>query len=299
MSASSIERFPYTVDALEQLDTPAHRALAASLRPDENVKRIIVAPPKEMVGIPRAWRQQLDIQPTLSRTRSWVLVLTEDRLLVATIDKRDAPPAVLSIPIADLLWVELGIILLFGWFECAWVSEGQVARARVFFNTVGEEHFQALRTHLCRTVAELDGLPASSSGLKQVQIEDLPFKLKSMIAIKMLLPDESIDKLAYHLPMWRKHLVIFTRRRAGSTVVILSPYHLLVGNEDPSQHDAHYGWITRYCPRRRVRKLSLGTKPSEIALDITVGLDEVEEIFSVPFPLDMAASLAEWATLAP
>ena len=297
MSPSSIERFPYPVDTLDRLDDPSTKAaLSEHLQSGEVIKRIIVAPPKEMVGIPREWRQRLDVQPAVSRTMSWVLVLTEQHLLVATISKPNVPPPVLSIPIAKLLWVEVGLILLFGWFECAWVSEGRVLRARIFFNTVGEQHFQQLRVLLCRTLIEQDGLSRMPDGQNPMQIESLPFKLKNMIDIKMLLPDEAIQKLVYHLTIWQKYLLVFKRRRAASTVVILSKYHLLVGNEDPSQHDASYGWITRYCPRQRVRKVSLETKTSEITMDVTVGLDSVEESFSILFPAEMAPSLAEWAT---
>ena len=64
--------------------------------------------------------------------------------------------------------------------------------------------------------------------------------------------------------------MVFKRRRAPSTVVILTNYHLLVGNEDLSQHDAIYGWITRYCPRQRVWKVSLETKISEIILHVSL-----------------------------
>jgi hypothetical protein len=117
-----------------------------------------------------------------------------------------------------------------------------------------------------------------------------------MISIRMLLPDERVERWVYHLPIWKKHLLVFKRRRAPSTVVMLTNYHLLVGNEDPSAHDATYGWITRYCPRRRVRKVSVDTKPSEIILHVTVGLDNVEETFSILFPEEMASTLAELAS---
>ncbi len=42
--------------------------------------------------------------------------------------------------------------------------------------------------------------------------------------------------------------------------------------------------------------MSLETKTSEITLNVTVGLDSVEETFSILFPAEMAPSLAEWAS---
>jgi len=296
MSPSSIERFPYPVDRLDQLDPFTQAALSEHLELGEVVKRIIVAPPKEMVGIPREWRQRLDVQPALSRITSWALVLTEQRLLVATISRSDMKPPVVSIPIAKLLWVEVGTILLFSWFECAWVSQDRVQRIRVFFNTVGEEYFQQLRILLCRTAIEQDGLAAMPGDRNLVELDSLSYKFVNMISIRMLLPDEHIERLVSHPTIWQKHLMVFKRRRAPSTVVILTNYHLLVGNEDPSQHDATYGWITRYCPRQRVRKVSLQTVTSEITLYVTVGLDNVEETFSILFPAEMAPSLAGWAS---
>jgi hypothetical protein len=249
-----------------------------------------------MVGIPREWRQRLDVQPALSRITSWALVLTENHLLVATISRSDVKPPVVSIPIAKLLWVEVGTILLFSWFECAWVSQDRVQRIRVFFNTVGEEYFQQLRVLLCRTIIEQDDLTMVSGDRNLSELDSLSYKLVNMISIRMLLPDEHIERLVSHPTIWQKHLMVFKRRRAPSTVVILTNYHLLVGNEDPSQHDATYGWITRYCPRQRVRKVSLQTVTSEITMYVTVGLDSVEETFSILFPAEMAPSLAEWAS---
>jgi len=296
MSPSSIERFPYPVDRLGQLDPFTQAALLEHLELGEVVKRIIVAPPKEMVGIPREWRQRLDVQPALSRITSWALVLTEQRLLVATISRSDMKPPVVSIPIAKLLWVEVGTILLFSWFECAWVSQDRVQRIRVFFSTVGEEHFQQLRVLLCRTAIEQDGLAVMSGDRNLTELDSLSYKFVNMISIRMLLPDEHIERLVSHPTIWQKHLMVFKRRRAPSTVVILSNYHLLVGNEDPSQHDATYGWITRYCPRQRVRKVTLEKDTVEISMNITVGLDGIEETFPLLFPAEMEPSLAEWTS---
>lgn len=296
MTPSSIERFPYPVNTLDLLDPLTQAALSEHLEPPEAIRRIIVAPPKEMFGIPREWRQRLDVQPALSRITSWALVLTEHRLLVATISRSDVKPPVVAIPIAKLLWVEVGTILLFGWFECAWVNQDRVQRIRVFFNTVGEEYFQQLRVLLCRTLIEQDGLTMISGDPNLDELDTLSYKLVNMIGIHMLLPDEHIESLVSHPTIWKKHLLVFKRRRAPSTVVIRTNCHFLVGNEDPSAHDATYGWITRYCPRRRVRKVSVDTKPSEIILHVTVGLDSVEETFSILFPAEMAPSLAEWAS---
>ena len=296
MNPSSIERFPYAVDTLDLLDPLTQAALSEHLEPGEAIKRIIVAPPKEMFGIPREWRQRLDVQPALSRVTSWALVLTEQHLLIVTISRSDVRPPVVAIPIAKLLWVEVGAILLFSWFECAWVSQDRVQRIRVFFNTVGEEYFQQLRVLLCRTAIEQDGLAMISGDRNLTELNSLSYKFVNMISIRMLLPDEHIERLVSHPPIWQKHLMVFKRRRAPSTVVILTNYHLLVGNEDPSHHHATYGWITRYCPRRRVRKVSLQTETSGITLYVTVGLDNVEETFSILFPAEMVPSLAGWAS---
>ncbi len=294
MSPSSIERFPYLVDTLDQLDLPTKTAFSEHLQPGEVVRRIIVAPPKEMFGIPRKWRQQLDVQPALSRITSWVLVLTEQRLLVATISRSDIEPPVVSIPMAKLMWVEVGIILLFGWFECAWVSQDRVQRIRVFFNTVGEAYFQQLRALLCRTLIEQDGLTAISGDRNLVELDSLSYKFINMISNRMLLPDEHIERLVYQPKIWKQYLLVFKRLRAPAMVVILSNYHLLVGHEDPSQQDTTYGWITRYCPRRRVRRVTLEKTPLEISMNITVGLDGIEETFPVLFPTEIEPSLAEW-----
>lgn len=293
---SSIERFPYPVSTLDQLEPAVRTALRAHLQPEETIERLIVAPPKEMFGIPREWRQRLDVQPALSRIMSWVLALTEQRLLIVTVAGPNDAPAVLAVPIDRLLWVEVGIILLFGWFECAWAGHDRVQRTRVFFNTVGEELFQGLRVQLCRTLIEHSGQAGATGDRSLSKLDSLPFKFMSLLSMGVLLPDERIEALAFHPTLLKRRLVVLKQRRAPATALILSNYHLVVAHEDPSQHDATYGLITRYCPRRRVRAVTLEKHDVDLLLHFTVGLKEAEETFSVLFQADMEPALGEWLT---
>jgi len=299
MRASGVERFAYPVNSLADLDRVMDAALAARLEPEESIRKIVVAPRQSHLGQLRGWRRWLSALLPWEWTPEWVLVLTTRGLLVAIVPRPGEPPTVVSIPTARLLWIEIGEILLYGWFECAWAGQGKVQHQRVYFNTVGDELFHSIRVALCRDVIAGTGL-ASKAGRRDLDpLRPLPFKFMNIIGHHLLLPDETVEAVVYRPAIWEKRLGLFSHQRAPAVALVLSNYHLLIAEEDRSDSEVSYGLSARFCPRARLRRFDIVEKEDEreLWLQVTVGLDEAEETWALLFPTRFGPALLDLAAL--
>lgn len=294
MSPSRLDRFPYTVGTLTELAPQVRDALLRELQPDEHIEQITVAPWQELTGIPRDRQRWLGIRSPSMKTPSSILVLTRERLLVAMVSQSGGSPAVVSIPISALLWVELGKILLFSWFECVWAAVDGVQRLWVLFNSVGSPYFEKMRVQLCRVMIRQAGLEAEQGDRNRKALAHLPYKFHNIIDSILLLTDERVDDVIYRPAIWQQKWLFFHRLRAPAVAVLLSNYHLLVFSEDRSAHVSKYAWIARYCSRQRLCEMAVARDETDLRLDIRVGVGDAEESFAVLFPAEMEASLGEW-----
>ena len=94
-----------------------------------------------------------------------MLARTDERLLVVTIPEAPGLPEVTATPLADLLWLELGTILLYSWVAWAWVSEGRPQQQRVYFNSVCDYLFWDMVDGMRRTIIAQSGRPLPTGTL--------------------------------------------------------------------------------------------------------------------------------------
>jgi hypothetical protein len=66
-------------------------------------------------------------------------------------------------------------------------------------------------------------------------------------------------------------------------VVVLTPDHLLVAQDDLTNLRAAYGLITRYCPRDRLRGAMVERAQDDLWLNVTLALHETEETLRLLF----------------
>lgn len=280
---------------MAELDPLIQDAFQRELKPGEGIEQLTVASQQDLIGIPREWQRWLGVRKAALKTPDRVIALTAERLLVATVAQSGLPPAVASIAAAALLWVELGQILLFSWFECVWAAPDGVQRLCVLFNAVGAAHFQRMRVQLCRSMIRQAGLEPAQGDRNRKVLADLPYKFDNIIDNILLLVDERVEDVIYRPAIWQQRWRILRRMRAPAVAVALSNYHLLLFREDNTAHMSEYGWIARYCSRRRVRDLALKDDEAALRLEITVGVGGAEQTFEVLFPSEMAARLRQWS----
>jgi hypothetical protein len=249
--------------------------LAPYVTAQDVIRKIIYTP--RPYSIPRVRKIEEAMRAYRGRPPASVLVLTEDRLLAATVVEPPATPSVVATPLLDLLRLDLGTILLLGWIEWTWASSGQLMEHQVFFNTVGEPLLWDLVTAIRRTIIGQSDLPQQAGRSKDEAFDDLPYKFANLVPNKMMLPDEEVLALVYQPAIWRRVLGLFKRRRGPATTVVLSNEHLLIAKEDAPAAGASYGMIARYCPRARLAALTLETDGEDLWLAVTLRLHGVEE----------------------
>ena len=113
-----------------------------------------------------------------------------------------AAPAVSSLRRADLLYMELGTILLFSWLENTATAQPTARNVPAFhFNSVGINQSCWLLFQLA-TVAAGDAGSATSQVYNQSALADLPFKFRNIIANRLLAPGEQVEAAVYRPPLW-------------------------------------------------------------------------------------------------
>lgn len=280
---SDLERFAYAVKSIEELASPVGAALQAQLLPGEAVRQIIFAPRQNQLAARSRGKRWLKIGFFWQRTPNWVLALTEERLLVATIREAPDPPQVSVAPLADLLWLELGTILLYSWFEWAWTDAGQPQKQRVYFNTVSDALFWDMANAMRQTIIVRSGRALPAGPRHHEAFEGLPFKFKNLIPLRLLFPGEQVQAVAYQPAIWGRRLAVFRYQHAPTTVVVLTPHHLLVAQDDLANSRVAYGLIARYCPRDRLRQATLERVEDDLWLNVTLGQRQTEETMRLLF----------------
>ena len=256
----SSERFAYPVATVDDLAPQVRSALLLQLLPGETIRQIIFAPRQDRLRTRGGLWDWLGAWAPVQQTPAWVLALTEERLLVATLMEAARPPQVTVTPLADLLWLELGKILLYSWFEWSWATPGGPQHQRVYFNTVSEDLFTEMVNASRRTIIAQTGLPRSAAKLRGKVFEGLPYKFENLIPHKLLFRDEQVQALVYQPGIWGRRWGLLPHQRAAATVVVLSSDQLLVVQDDLSNVSVSYGIIARYCPSSRLPRCSIGAQ---------------------------------------
>lgn len=274
---SSIERFAYPVSSIEELTPVVRQALKAELASDEDVRQIIFAPRQSHLVRGQSIWARLGAWLSERRTPDWVLALTDDRLLLATISDSAQPPRISATRLADLLWLELGTILLYSWFEWSWNDKGLPRHEKVYFNTVRDDLFWQLANAMRRTITQGRGVPRPTEKRDNTVFESLPFKFKNLIPLRLMFPDEPVQALVYQPAIWGRRLGVLRYQRTPTTVLVLSPDHLLIAQEDLSSLRFAYGLIARYCPRDCLLGAALAREGEDVWLEVALGAGGARE----------------------
>jgi hypothetical protein len=296
---SPFEPSAYAVQRIEDLKPPVGAALQAQLLAGEAVRQIIFAPSTDAPPTRRDGEKELNAFPIWLRSPDSVLVLTEERLLIASIGETSDPPQVSATPLADLLWLELGTILLHSWFEWSWAGAGRQQQG-VYFRTSRDEVFWEMANSMRRTIIAQAGRTQPTGKPPYGHFPGLPFKFKNLIPLTLMLPGEQVQAVVYQPTIWGHRLGVLRFQRAPATAVVLSPDYLLIAQDDLTNTRAAYGLIARYCPRGRLRKATLEQSQGNLWLNITVGVQKVEDTIRLLFEPGAAAAVEDLiATMSP
>lgn len=288
---ASLRDFSTRVAGLNLLTAPVQTALAGHIQHTEEVQQIIHIPSTRVPQILEgAWTRFNHLRPA-GRSPETVLVSLAERLLIVTLPNRGSPPVVRAIPIADILSVELGSVLLFAWLSIRWAQDGQLACTHIFFNSVGEDIFAEVVERISQTWARQANLPSGKHGRGLDLLEPLPYKFKNIIANRLLLPDESLEQVIFRPAVWRKRLGIFPQLVEPNLALLVTNLHALVMYESKGGGSSRYGVIFRYCPRQALGQARLESGPQAALLDLVLERAGAAETLDFTFPPEETAAL--------
>ena len=287
-----LARFARAVSSFDEVEQAVGAALTTSLMPGESIRQIIVAPKQRLLGTRSLLGPYKFLLPW-ELTPDWVLVLTERRVLVASVANPKAVPVITSTCISDILSLEMGNILLQSWIEWTWVNQGRTERKRIYYNAVGQRLFRNVLDSLRRDLVAQSNFPAVQGERHLEYLAELPFKFMNIITHDLLLPDEQIQTVVYRPAIWTGQHRLFRRQLAANMTLVLSNYHLFLAEEDLTGRPDAWGLFTRFCPRSRIRRAALEQRQDGLWLRISLETQGVGQEVRILFESSATAVVRE------
>ena len=286
--------FARLVSDLTSLETPLREALQNALLPGETICWMIDAPYQGLLPKDAARRKPgfslhfLPIPLPWVFTPDWILALTAQRLLLMQTSVPGKEPKVAAVPLENILFLRSGGILLFSWLEVHWVESGKLFQETIYFNTVCEPLFTRLTEMIRRSQVDSGEAPAAR-GLGA--LDPLPYKFMNLIPLRLLLPEEGVDRVLYRPAMWRQRLKFFRSMTAPRMALVRTQWQMVLAEEDLSGEEGSYGLISTFLPLKQVRSLSYQLEKDHLLLVISLALLDARQEIQIPFPLDREEDL--------
>ncbi len=270
----SLRGFAYCVARLEDLGVALGTALASYLEQGEFPQRVVVLPRQRLLL--RGYRDRSWLSfPIWKHTPEVILLQTTRRLLSAAIIEGRRLEVSFT-PLDHLITFQLGTVLLFSWFEWSWASDGNLETRRVYFNTVSDYIFRELQQCLSSMFVQLGGMNTIPYTQGLHHLDDLPYKFRNIIPVRLLLPQEDIQAVVYRPGLWEHRLVFLRRQISPTAALVLTDGQVLVAEEDLVGAEGHYGVIARYMSRHSFNRVVLDEKQGGIHLSMVFRVRGVE-----------------------
>lgn len=195
----------------------------------------------------------------------FLLMVFDDSLCVAEA-RKGAMVETFDLPTADVICVEIGVILLYSWLKLLF-GRSDYRALTIPFNTVGIEEFRAA-FGLIRRALDPTRFTAAAS---QPGTDELPLKFQNALR-RWMSGRETLIELAFQpeLRTARRGLLgLFERQIAPPLLGALTTHQFLLITEEPSRfgvgakREGQYGHIYTYCPLSRIGALELEPHPSK------------------------------------
>ncbi len=291
---SSDDQYARRVDRIEDLPASLRQALTTALQPGEPIRHMIHAPYQGKLQRRKTRRSRFGFSLPWQLSPDWLLALTLSRLLLVSISGEGARPQVISIPLANILHLQSGVILLFSWLEITWIEHGEVHSQEVYFNAVCERFFDQLAM-LIRSEIAPQPQPMPRLHSNQEILAPLPYKFKNLIPMRLLLPGEQIARVAFRPAAYARALGIFRQMVSAQLALTLTDRHLLLAEEEVGVTEGSYGLISTFLPLRHICGASLERTGKQITLSLRLELQGSVKEMAIAFPTDMEGELWEMA----
>jgi hypothetical protein len=260
-----------TADLPAELKSPAVTRLAES----EPIQKIIFFPQQ----IQRGWNY----------VPKQALIFTNSDVihLIASIWP-DEEPRVTRLGKADLMYLKVTLILLYGFLEIIATGQDLPVQLGVEFNAVYWDIFAPSLRKLLTTrnisspTAETEFIITPSL---QERIDGLPLKFSNGLRIHGMLPGENLEEIVFQPGVWKRRLLFFRKQVTADTIILLTSNFMVILQEEVG---VKQGWIISYLRRDSIQ--GIREQPHELWNELTIKLERSDQTADYVFllPIDAA-----------
>lgn len=258
-------------DLAPELQSPAVTGLAAR----EPIQTIIAFPPQ----IHRGWHYV--------PKQALLFTSTEVIHLLASIWP-DQEPEVTLLKGSDLIYMDITLILLYGYLEVVAQGCSSPTRLNVEFNTVAWYQLSPPLMKLLEASKPSSSIwtdTAICSPAAQKAIERLPVKFSNGLQIYGLLPGEGLEDLVFQAGIWKPRLLFFRKALTANTLLMITTNYVVVIKEEL---EISHGWILTYIPRDCIGGIQ--NQPLSLWNELTLHLKRGEQTAGYKLLLDNPAT---------
>lgn len=175
---------------------------------------------------------------------------------------------------ADLLYVRLSLLLLYGRLELAGRVNGGPGRAVVEFNTVCWHLLRPFLRELLRRASDRRGGPAPEVLTAEIaaEIDRLPLKFSNGLRYTALLPGENLLGFVFQPAIWTRRWRFLPWQVSANTLLALTDRQVIIVEEEKTGRHAAYGYIFTFLSR--VAITAIMPQPGEGWQELLIRLEQ-------------------------
>jgi hypothetical protein len=271
-----------------ELPPSLQQSVQQALEPTERLLRIFVVPAQSFF---KSWFGRRYVPPQA------LLFTPQGVLHVQEAATSDQPGRTIYLRAADLLYVQLRLLLLYGCLELVGKVNGTLTRVVVEFNTVGTWLLlPGLRRLLHSACGQIE-TEVSAKILSEVtlpEFQKLPLKFRNGLRIYGLQPDECLLGVIFQPGVWERRGRFFHHQVLANTLLALTDREVVIVEESRTGEKSPYGWILTFCPLTCVEKIEM--TPGETCQELQLHLSRNGATVDRQVTLETEAVLA-WQDL--
>ena len=257
-----LERHISVLRSISELPTELQSPVVTRLADNEAIHSIIAFPPQIQRGRHYVPKQALLFTPTdLIHLRASVWPGQE--------------PDVTCLRACGLLYMQVKLLLLYGFLEVVAQGQGLPTHLGMEFNTVAWYRLSQPLRQLLRATRPDRGLPGEEpADFSELQgaVEKLPLKFSNGIELYGLLPGEELEELFFQAATWKRQLHFFRRQVTPNTLILLTGNYVVMIREELN---VAQGWIITYIPRGSIAGMQ--NQPAGPWNELTVQLKRADQ----------------------
>lgn len=186
-------------------------------------------------------------------------------------------------PFKDILYVEIGRMLLSSWMTIHGMVHGQYRQSTISYNTVRDDLFDPIIERIREEISPDESLLEGHNGEKLSDLKQLDLKFLNYTK-QSLLPGEKIINIIYQPKVQEANERIMETLPEHTHAVVLTDNELILIKEDNHKYKnvhSNYGVVKDFIPLNHIKDVSAEALDSSLRMHVDLGdKDELDRMFT-------------------